>query len=146
MSIVSSASTTNTLGTIPLCCHTASLPNISQYMPTLKRPRLNRLYLFLYIYMVRSDITRDSLIYNQVANNIYYRQVFIKLEKRLRRTIIFNIYSKKTNKLIFNILQKVERPNINKNSGIVKAIFLTKSKAVSRVESSSPNLPIFTKG
>ena len=81
-----------------------------------------------------------------MADNTYSRRVLAELEERLRRTSTPEIHGEATDKLIFEILQKAEPPNTDKNDSMADALFLTGSKAASVVESGSTNIPIFTEG
>ncbi|KAK2758930.1 hypothetical protein CKAH01_16758 [Colletotrichum kahawae] len=110
---------------------TASLPDINQPIPLLKRPRLSGSH----THWTGSRDTGHQPLHNQIADEAYCKQVLAGLQERLARSKSFlNTHGEEADKLVYSILQNAQQPQTDESCGEVDAIFCTAGEATSRVE------------
>ncbi|KAH0421178.1 hypothetical protein CcaCcLH18_13596 [Colletotrichum camelliae] len=120
---------------------TASLPDINQPVPLLKRPRLGGSH----THWTGSRDTGHRPLHNQIADEAYCMQVLAGLQERLARSKSFlNTHGEESDKLVYKILQNAQQPQTDESCGEADAIFCTAGEATRRVESGSSDVPIFT--
>ena len=90
---------------IPPRRRTASLPDISQYIPSPKRLRLDGLNCPPEVHM-KYDVIGEASMHDPVADEIYRMQVLIELDKKLEEITEFDTHGLKTDRLILGLLQK----------------------------------------
>ncbi|KAK3364015.1 hypothetical protein B0T25DRAFT_57010 [Lasiosphaeria hispida] len=124
----------------------ASLSDITQLVS--KRRRLDVPPAFLATPEAGPDADGDTPMYDRMADDLYRRRVLAELrEKASQHTPSQDSHGKETDKLICELLEKVEQPNTDSSKGAVEAWFCTGDEAASLAESESPHdAPIITKG
>ncbi|OIW30048.1 hypothetical protein CONLIGDRAFT_576487 [Coniochaeta ligniaria NRRL 30616] len=130
----------------PIRRRAASLPDITQ--PVSKRPRLDAPPPFLPTPMVRPDVAGDRPMHDRMVDDTYRRRVRAELRgKSSQHTSSQDSHGKKTDELIYKLLEKAEQPNTDSNRGVIEALLCTGDEAASLAESGSPHdAPIITEG
>lgn len=85
----------------------------------------------------------DRPVQDLIDDDAYRRRVMAELRED---TPVAGSHGEETNRLVYELLEKVQYPNTDSRRGRVEALFCTGDEAVRMVESRSPvDAPIFTK-
>ncbi|KAK4463628.1 ATP synthase subunit alpha [Cladorrhinum samala] len=104
-----------------------------------KRPRLDTPLTLPKSPSIRGDRPAQDII----ADDAYRRRVMAELRQA---TPVAGSHGEKTNRLVYELLEKVLPPNTDSGRGRIEAYFCTGNEAAHTVESRSPvDAPIFTK-
>ncbi len=85
----------------------------------------------------------DRPVQDLIADDAYRRRVMAELRED---TPVAGSHGEETNRLVYELLEKVQHPNTDSRRSRVEALFCTSDEAARIVESRSPvDAPIFTK-
>jgi hypothetical protein len=120
-------------------------------MRVTKRQRLDEPPPSIYLPTTTADQTRDRPIHDPIRDQAFRDRMLAELEQKTARTnpSFSSTQRERThgegpNALIYDILQKACQPNKDTSNEIPEVYFLAGDEAASRVESATPDAPIFT--